>query len=86
MGAPSLFLIAIPLLSWRKKIKSYETMTYLDKTKLIRHIVDQMFDERKNEEEKGKEEKSYEMKTYFDALSNKVMLIYSLMNNRLKSE
>ena len=81
-----------------EKIKDYEQMNYQSKMKLIRDVLEKMFEEKKNVEEKknldaqkntdgqNQEERSYEMKKYFDALGNKIMLIYSLLNNRLKTE
>ena len=81
-----------------EKIKDYEQMNYQSKMKLIRDVLEKMFDEKKNGEEKknldaqkntdgqNQEERSYEMKQYFDALGNKIMLIYSLLNNRLKTD
>ena len=64
----------------KEKLANYSTLNYQMKIKVIRHILTLMFEKREKKEEGG----NYEMKKYFDCLSRKVDLVFSLFNYHLK--
>ena len=64
----------------KQKLGDYETMTYQSKVKILKHLLNEMFDDQKKE----KEDENYGLKVFLDSLSNKVMLVFSLLNYRLK--
>ena len=60
-------------------------MTYQSKMKLIKEILTEMFQEKKDGTAENEENgQNYQMKTYLDALGNKVQLIFSLLKYHLK--
>ena len=62
----------------KAKLVDYETMNYQSKVKILKHMVNEMF------EEKKKENVDFGQKIFLDSLSNKILLIFSLLNHRLK--
>ena len=48
--------------------------------KILRYLVTAMFEEKKSPENNGQD---YGLKAFMDALSNKVILVFSLFNHRL---
>ena len=64
----------------KEKLVDYETMTYQSKVKILKHLLSEMFDEKKKE----KADENYGLKIFLDALSNKVLLVCSLLNYHLK--
>ena len=62
----------------REKLSDYSSLSYQMKIKVILHILASMFE--KKEEGRG----DYQMKQYFDCLSRKVNLVYSLFIYHLK--
>ena len=68
-----------------EKLKDYEAMTYQSKMKLLKELLTEMMKDK--QDEKGENDEigqSYQWKTYLDILSNKVQLIYALINFHLK--
>ena len=63
----------------KEKLKDYEGMNYQSKMKLVKDLLTEMFQDKKNENGE-----TYQMKTILDTLSNKVQLIFSLLNYHLK--
>ena len=70
----------------QEKLKDYEGMKYQSKMKLIKDILVEMFQDKKNDGilENPENEQSYSMKTYMDCLNNKIALVFSLLNHHLK--
>ena len=68
-----------------EKLKDYETMTYQSKMKLLKELLTEMMKDKQDEKGENDENgQSYQWKTYLDILSNKVQLIYALINFHLK--
>ena len=63
------------------KLPEYADMKYQSKVKIIKHLLSALF-EHKNMNQEGQD---FGMKKYFDCLSNKVNLVFSLFNLYLKS-
>ena len=70
----------------QEKLKDYEGMKYQSKMKLIKDILVEMFQDKKNDGilENTENEQSYSMETYMDCLNNKIALVFSLLNHHLK--
>ena len=58
----------------------YQTMTYQSKVKLLKQLLNEMFDDKKRE----KDDPENGLKIFLDSLSNKVILTFSLLNYHLK--
>ena len=65
-----------------EKLKDYEGMNYQSKMKLIKDVLTEMFQEKKDENDENGQ--TYQLKTFLDTLSNKTQLIFSLLNYHLK--
>ena len=61
------------------KLLEYHTMNYKTKVNTIKHLLDAMFEEKKDK----KGEEHYSMKIFSDCLSSKTTLVFSLFNCRL---
>lgn len=61
-----------------EKLKDYEGMNYQSKMKLIKDVLTEMFQEKKDENDENGQ--TYQLKTFLDTLSNKTQLIFSLLN------
>ena len=64
-----------------EKLKTYETLSYQSKMKILRQLLTDMFEQRNME----KDGHDYGMKNYLDALSNKIFLVFSLFNHRIEA-
>ena len=76
------YVVSSPKLSQYvlEKLKGYEELGYQSKMKILRYLVTAMFEEKKSPENNGQD---YGLKAFMDALSNKVILVFSLFNHRL---
>ena len=63
-----------------EKLKTYDTLNYQSKMKILRHLVNAMFEEK----EMQKDGKDFGIKSLLEALSHKVLLVFSLFNHRLQ--
>ena len=66
----------------KEKVVDFQTMTYQSKVKILKHLLSVMFEEKKKDD--GGEDANYNQKIFLDSLSNKVMLVFSLLNFRMK--
>ena len=64
-----------------EKLKDYENLAHPSKLKILRHLLTEMFDEKKELE---KDCEHYGLKKSMDAVSNKISLIFSLFTYKLK--
>ena len=64
----------------KEKLMDYQTMTYQSKVKLLKQLLNEMFDDKKRE----KDDPENGLKIFLDSLSNKVILTFSLLNYHLK--
>ena len=64
----------------KDKLSDYENMTYQTKVKILKHLLNEMFEDKK----KDKDDEHYGLKIFLDSLANKTLLVFSLINYRLK--
>ena len=62
------------------KLPEFDSMKYQSKVKIVKHLLSALF-EQKN---MNQEDQDFGMKKYYDCLSNKVNLVFSLFNLHLK--
>ena len=62
----------------KEKLADYQSLTYQSKVKILKHLLKEMFDDKK------RENADYAQKIFLDSCTNKVQLIFSLLNFRLK--